>query len=197
MEYGGGSITALPVIELNLTDFTTFIPTNLMAMTDGHLMFKSLLHNLGSRPAIDIPLSVSRVGRQTQDRLSNLLSSKVRELLSQADELETISRFSSELPFQTQLTLRRKKLLEEVLKQEPLTFISKEIQLILLGLIFTVFMSNKEKSFLAKYKKTIVQAFLENPSLINLTRSIPQIQTDDELIKKLESIRPQLEKICQ
>jgi F-type H+-transporting ATPase subunit alpha len=57
-EMGGGSVTALPVIEINLGDFTTYIPTNLMSMTDGHLLFKSTLYNQGQRPAIDISLSV-------------------------------------------------------------------------------------------------------------------------------------------
>lgn len=193
-EYGGGSITALPVIELNLTDFTTFIPTNLMAMTDGHLLFKSGLHNIGQRPAIDIPLSVSRVGRQTQNRLASLLSSRVRQLLSQAEELGTISKFSSELPFQTQLILRQKGLIEEVLKQSPLTFIAQEIQIILLALVFTSFMADKDKKFLEKYKEVITQAFLKEPTLLNITKSTKKLKNVEELIKLLELTRPVLTK---
>ena len=194
---GGGSITALPLIELNLTDFTTFIPTNLMAMTDGHLLFKSTLHNLGLRPAIDIPLSVSRVGRQTQSQLANMLSMRIRQLLSQAEELETISRFSSELPSQTQIILRQKQFLEDVLKQEPLTLVPKEIQLILLALCLSSFVIDKDRNFIEKYKKTLWQAFLENPDLIRITQSIPSIKTDDQLIKMLEGAAPLLAKICQ
>ena len=194
--WGGGSITALPVIELNLTDFTTFIPTNLMAMTDGHLLFKASLHHLGARPAIDISLSVSRVGRQTQDRLSNLLSTKIRQILSQAEELQTISRFSAELPTQTQLTLRQKRLIEEVLKQEPLTTIPKEIQVILLGLILTTFMAEKDLAFMEKYKKVISGAFLSHPELTKITRVIPQLKNEEQLIKVLEQAGPVLTQIC-
>lgn len=196
-EYGGGSITALPVIELNLSDFTTFIPTNLMAMTDGHLLFKSALHNQGQNPAIDISLSVSRVGRQTQDRISNLISSRVRLLLSQAEELETISRFSSELPFQTQLILRQKELIEEVMKHEPFTFIPKEIQVILLGLTFTSFMHDKNAAFVEKNRNILLEGFSKHPKLQVVTKSVFNFKTDEELIRQLEACAPILKQICQ
>lgn len=194
--YGGGSITALPVIELNLNDFTSLIPTNLMSMTDGHLLFKSSLNSQGQTPAIDISLSVSRVGRQTQDQMSNLLATRVRQVLSQASDLETISRFSSELPIETQLILRRKDLITEILKQEPLTAVSKPIQLILLALPFTTFLQDKNKAFVEKYKKILIEAFLGNPQLVTITKSISNLKTDEELIKLLEGVGPILTKLC-
>lgn len=195
-EYGGGSITALPVIEINLSDFTTFIPTNLMAMTDGHLLFKASLHNIGQRPAVDTSLSVSRVGRQTQTTLTSLLSSNVRQLLSQAEELQTVSKFSSELPFQTQLILRRKGLIEEILKQQPLSAIAGEIQSILLALVFTSFMTDKDKSFIEKYKQTLVEAFSREPNLLSITKSVGKMKTVEELTEQLEKVKPILAKIC-
>lgn len=194
---GGGSITALPTIELNLNDFTTLIPTNLMSMTDGHLLFKSTLHNQGQRPAIDITLSVSRVGRQTQSRLINLLSSKIRQLLSMAEELETVSRFSSELPPKTQLILRQKKIVEEILKQEPLTFIPWEVQTCLLGLVFTTFIGNTDQSFFETHKQTLIKGFLENPALLAISKSVANMKNDAELIQALEEAKPVLTKICQ
>ena len=193
---GGGSITALPVTELNLSDFTTLIPTNLMAMTDGHLLFKANLYTQGQRPAIDISLSVSRVGRQTRDRLSNLLSSKVRYLLSSASELETISRFSSELPQDTQTTLRRRDQIMELIRQEPLTNIQKQIQVILLALPFTTFFADKNRAFVEKYKNTLVQAFSKDSTLLKITNSVDKIKTEDELIKLLEVVGPLLAKLC-
>lgn len=193
---GGGSITALPVIELNMADFTTLIPTNLMSMTDGHLLFKSSLRAQGQSPAIDISLSVSRVGRQTQDKVSNLISSRVRQVLSQASDLETISRFSSELSEETQLTLKRRILIMELLKQEPLTAIPKQIQVVLLALPFITFFNNKNKIFLEKYKKTIIQAFLTNPKLSQIAKGADKFKTDDELIKALEDTIPILQKLC-
>lgn len=193
---GGGSITALPVIELNLNDFTNLIPTNLMSMTDGHLLFKSGLYNQGQRPAIDIFLSVSRVGRQTQTHLSNLLSSRLRRLLSQAQDLETVSRFSGELSPDTQLILKRRDLIEEMLKQEPLISVPIQIQAILLALPFTSFLQDKNNSFIEKYKKTITNAFLQNPSLIKISKAINQMKSDEELIKILEGAVPLLAKLC-
>lgn len=195
-EAGGGSITALPVIELNMMDFTTLIPTNLMSMTDGHLLFRSKLRAQGQSPAIDISLSVSRVGRQTQDNVSNLISSKIRELLSQAEDLETISRFSSELSTETQLTLRRRDIILEFLKQEPLTAVPKQIQLILMALPFTTFFQDKNKNFAEKYRETIIKAFLKEPALLQISKSVGKLKTDTDLIKLLEQAGPVLTKLC-
>lgn len=194
---GGGSITALPVIELNLNDFTTLIPTNLMSMTDGHLLFKASLHSQGQTPAIDISLSVSRVGRQTQDRLSNLLSTKIRQVLSAAADLETLARFSTELPADTQLTLSRRELIMELLRQEPLTLVPKQIQVILLALVFTTFLQDKDRTFIEAHKKTIIDAFLKHPALTPITKSVSKLKTDEELIKLLEGAGTVLAKICQ
>lgn len=202
-EAGGGSITALPVIELNMADFTTLIPTNVMSMTDGHLLFKSSMRAQGQSPAIDISLSVSRVGRQTQDKVSNLLSTRIRQLLSQAADLETISRFSSELSEETQLVLQRKDQILELLKQDPLTGIPRQIQLCLLALPFTSFFKDKKehgsslnKAFISKYKNVIVNGFLKIPQLATIAQSIPNIKTDDDLIKILEGVVPILVKLC-
>lgn len=195
-QYGGGSITALPVMELNLSDFTTLIPTNLMSMTDGHLLFKASMHSQGQTPAIDISLSVSRVGRQTQDRVSNLLATRVRQVLSQAADLETISRLSSELPPETQLTLRRKDLIMEILRQDPLTKTTKQIQLILLALPFTTFLKDKPRVFVEKYKRVIAEAFSTSPQLTPITKSVTKLKSDEDLIKLLEGAGGILAKLC-
>ena len=195
-EYGGGSITALPVMELNLNDFTTLIPTNLMSMTDGHLLFKASLHSQGMLPAIDISLSVSRVGRQTQDTVSNLLSGRVREVLFAAEDLESIARFSSEMPEETKLTLIRRGLIMEILKQDPLTNIPKNLQLVLLALPFTSFLQAKNRNFVEKYKTTLVKSFLTDPALLTITKNLSKFKTDEELIKALEGAGPILTKLC-
>lgn len=176
---GGGSITALPVMEINLNDFTTFIPTNLMAMTDGHLLFHSSLFARGQRPAIDLALSVSRVGQQTQNSLQNALSTKVKQILVQASQLETVSRFSFELPAQTQLTLRQKALIDKIIRQQPLTNIPKEYQIILMALPFTRFIQDSHLDF---------QTFLKNPAVGKISQSIPSIRNEEELFKSLEAI---------
>lgn len=194
-QFGGGSITALPVLELNLNDFTTLIPTNLMSMTDGHLLFKTSLRSQGQTPAIDVALSVSRVGRQTQDQVSNQLSARVRQTLSEALDLETISRFSSELPEETQLVLRRRDAILEILKQDPLTITPKQIQTILLALTFTSFFKDKNRSFIEKYKADIAAAFLTNAKLLRISKSIPKLKNDQQLIQTLEEAGPILLKL--
>lgn len=194
-ENGGGSITALPVIEITQNDFTGFIPTNLMSITDGHLFFKSNLYNKDQRPAIDISLSVSRVGRQTQNAVNNLLSRRIRQTLSRGEEVETLSRFSSELSPQTQLILRQKTLVEEIIRQENLTDIPLSIQSILFALIYTGFLKDKNEAFLRKHKDAIVQLFAFEPGYNQITKQVETLKTDEELITMLEGISVKLNEL--
>lgn len=192
---GGGSITAIPIIELNLSDFTSFIPTNLMAMTDGHFIFSGELFAQGFRPAVDLPSSVSRVGRQTQNRLQNLLSQAIRQVLAEASTLETVSRFSAELPKQTQIILRQKSLIDEICKQEPLNFIPIEVQIMFLGLVFTSFLKDQNLYFLQKNKLKILE-FLSEPKISPFAKSLATLRSLDQLISKLELLVPKLKQIC-
>ena len=194
---GGGSITAIPVIELDLTEFTTFIPTNLMAMTDGHLLFKADLYGQGFRPAVDISVSVSRVGRQTQNRLQNLLSQAIRQILAEAAQLETVSRFSGELPPETQVILSRKEIIEEMNKQEALTFIPIEIQIIMLGLTFTSLFRDKNGYFIKNNKQKILKFLNDEPKVKSFGKSLMTLKRLDQLIGKLELLVPKLKQICQ
>lgn len=194
---GTGSITALPVIELNLSDFTGFVPTNLMAITDGHLLFKSNLYNKNQRPAIDISLSVSRVGRQTQNIVSNLVSRKVRQVLAQAAQLETVSQFSAELPPETQLLLRQKEMIEEIIKQDDLVKIPLEIQSILFTLIFTSFLKDKNAAFVRKFKPFLTQLFTTEPKFKQISDAILLHKTEAELVNSLETQSSQLNELCK
>lgn len=190
--FGGGSISALPILELNLNDFTGFIPTNLMSITDGHLLFRSSLYNKNQHPAIDIALSVSRVGRQTQNLISNLLSRRLRQVLAEASELETLSQFSAELPPQTQLILRQKDIILELLKQEDLTFLPLSLQTILLGLTFTSFIRDKNEVTIRRFKGNILKILGTDPEIVKLQSSISTFKTDEELIKALEKLVPRI-----
>ena len=189
---GGGSITALPVIELGLSDFTTFIPTNLMSMTDGHFLFRSALYNQGRRPAIDIPLSVSRVGQQTQNRIQNLLANRIKQVLAGAAQLETVSRFSFELPFETQQILRQREALEELTKQPPNTFLSPEIQTALLALPFTKFAQDKDREFVKNAKDILVDALSSDPQLSKITKEVFKLKSEQELIDQLDAASDKL-----
>ena len=181
---GGGSITALPVIEINLNDFTTYIPTNLMAMTDGHLLIRSSLFTRGQRPAVDLSLSVSRVGQQTQNPLQNALSTKIKQVLSAGMQLETVSRFSFELPSETQLILRQFDLLQHLLRQPPLTSYPLAHQIILLGLPFTTFVQEKT----AQDSEALLKTLLRKPAFVSLAANVLKIKTLDQLFAEVEKI---------
>lgn len=187
-EMGGGSITLLPIIEINLNDYTTVIPNNLMSMTDGHLLFKSDLFNTGQYPAIDISLSVSRVGKQTQNRVQNAIGAKVKQVLSQAQEFETIARFSSELPQETQVILRQKDLILELIKQDPLTFMSLDLQTCMLAMVFTTYLKFKEPTWLKINKSKLITAFNKEAELIAIVKSTTKFKSEEELISKLEAL---------
>lgn len=193
---GGGSITALPVIELMLAEFAAFIPTNLMGMTDGHFMFKSALSQQGKRPAIDLFLSVTRVGGQTQQRVQNLLATKVKEILGRGSQLELVSRFGSELPMETKAILLQKQQIEELLNQEPFTLVPKQIQTIILALPFTSLFRGKDVIFVRNVKEKLIAAFVDDPDLRKFAREIFTKKDLAELFAAVETIKPQLEKIA-
>lgn len=196
-ENGGGSITAFPVLEVNLSDFATFLPTNLVGMTDGHLLFNSTLRNQGKTPAIDISLSVTRVGRQTQKRIQNLLSGKIRQLLAQAAELATISKFSAELPFQTRLVLKQKQIIEELLNQENSVRLDVPSQIALLGLAFTSLLLEKDEEFIKKAKLRIINIFGKDETLKAFLEEVDQFENLDDFLKQLAGLIPVIDKHLQ
>lgn len=184
---GGGSITALPVIELNLNDFTTFIPTNLMSMTDGHLLFRSSLYNQGQRPAVDITLSVSRVGQQTQKRVQNSLATHIKQVLAQAEQLETVSRFSFDLPAATKLILNQRDIINEFIKQPSLTYIPQAAQTILMALPFTKPFQGLDKEFIRESQATLLQALCNDPLVVKTaTKAFNQLPDEHQMLAILE-----------
>ncbi len=111
--------------------------------------------------------------------------------------METLSRFSAELPAETQLILRQQTLIEEILKQDDLTSIPLSIQSILLALIFSKFLSDKNEGFIKKNKNILITAFKEDPSLTQITQAVPTLKNDTELIAMLEKETPKLTEICK
>ncbi len=194
---GGGSITALPVIEVNLDDSTGFIPTNLMAMTDGHLMFNSKFHHQGLRPAIDTSLSVSRVGRQAQWPVEKLLSDSVRTIITESKKLETLSRFGSELSEETQRMLKQSKQIEAVLSQGPLIQISLVHQMIMLGLTFTKLFAGQEVNFVILNKDKIINFLKVNTNIEKLTAQVSTLAKLEDFLKIVEGLEPEIAKVCQ
>lgn len=114
---GGGSITALPIIETQAGDVSAYIPTNVISITDGQIFLESDLFNAGMRPAVNVGLSVSRVGGAAQTKAMKKASGSVRIDLAQARELESFTQFSSDLDDATKMQLKYGSCLTELLKQ--------------------------------------------------------------------------------
>lgn len=117
---GGGSLTALPIATTQAGNLSAYIPTNLISITDGQLYLDSHLFNEGVRPAVDVGLSVSRVGGKAQPKVLRQLASDLRLLYAQLHELETFARFGAELEPETRRRLERGRRLREALKQPRL-----------------------------------------------------------------------------
>jgi F-type H+/Na+-transporting ATPase subunit alpha len=123
-ELGGGSLTALPIIETQASDVSAYIPTNVISITDGQIFLESDLFFSGVRPAINVGISVSRVGGNAQTKAMKKVAGKLRLDLSQYRDLEAFAQFGSELDAETQKALTRGERLVELLKQkerEPLS----------------------------------------------------------------------------
>jgi len=121
---GGGSLTALPIIETQAADVSAYIPTNVISITDGQIFLESDLFYAGVRPAINAGISVSRVGGAAQTKAMKMVAGKLRLDLAQFRELEAFAQFASDLDKATQDQIRRGQKLTEVLKQpqyDPLT----------------------------------------------------------------------------
>ena len=132
-ELGGGSITALPIIETQAGDVSAYIPTNVISITDGQIFLESDLFNSGMRPAVNVGLSVSRVGGAAQTKAMKKASGTIRIDLAQYREMEVFTQFSSDLDDMTKEQLQHGKCLMELLKQplcHPMSLADQVITLV-------------------------------------------------------------------
>ena len=131
-EQGGGSLTALPIIETQLGDVTAYIPTNVISITDGQIYLESDLFFQGVRPAVNIGLSVSRVGSAAQTKAMKKVAGKLRLELAQFRELQTFMQFASDVDEATKKKIAKGKIVTEILKQSDLAPVSFEKQVLVL-----------------------------------------------------------------
>jgi F-type H+-transporting ATPase subunit alpha len=132
---GGGSLTAIPVIETQANDVTTYIPTNVISITDGQIYLESDLFYAGVRPAINVGISASRVGGKAQTKAMKKVAASLRLDLAQYRELAAFAQFGSEMDKTTQAQLVRGERMIEVLKQDKFTpfSLAKQIMIIFVG----------------------------------------------------------------
>jgi F-type H+-transporting ATPase subunit alpha len=131
-KYGSGSLTALPIIETQAGDVSAYVPTNVISITDGQIFLESKLFNEGIRPAINVGLSVSRVGSAAQVKAMKEIAGTLKLELAQYREVASFASFASELDEATQHTLFRGLRLIELLKQKQATPLAANTQIIMI-----------------------------------------------------------------
>jgi len=168
-ELGGGSITALPIIETQEGDVSAYIPTNVISITDGQIFLDGDLFNKGIRPALDVGISVSRVGSSAQTKAMKKVSGKIRLELAQFRELEAFMQFASDLDDETKARIDSGRKYVELLKQaqnEPIPFYKQAISIYAAnaGIFDNAPVENTQKieatflEFIARDRKEILEA---------------------------------------
>ena len=184
-ELGGGSITALPIIETQAGDVSAYIPTNVISITDGQIFLESDLFNSGMRPAVNVGLSVSRVGGAAQTKAMKKAAGSIRIDLAQYREMEVFTQFSSDLDDATQEQLRYGKGLMELLKQPLCNPLSMHQQVITLVAATHKKMMHVEVKKVKAYQMEMLEYFDRTYPEIGQEIEEKKVLTE-ELIEKIE-----------
>lgn len=185
-ELGGGSITALPIIETQAGDVSAYIPTNVISITDGQIFLESNLFNSGIRPAINAGISVSRVGGAAQTKAIKQVAGKLRLDLAQFRELEAFAQFASDLDKTTREQLLRGQKLTEVLKQPQYKPLSVAQQVSVLFAANEGYLDNIDNKDIAKFKAGWFEYFDANLSELaeKLNNGSPLEDADKDLLRE-------------
>ena len=185
-ELGGGSLTALPIIETQAGDLSAYIPTNVISITDGQIFLESDLFHQGIRPAINVGNSVSRVGGSAQIKAMRQVAGSLRLDLAQYRELAAFAQFGSDLDKQTQSQLNRGRRLVEILKQPQYQPVPVENQVVLVYAATKGFLDSVPIDDVRRYELDLYR-FLETRHPGVLTGIAEKKTIDDELKALLES----------
>lgn len=178
-EQGGGSLTALPIIETQANDLSAYIPTNVISITDGQIYLEADLFNAGVRPALNVGLSVSRVGSSAQTKAMKMVASKLRLELAQYHSLAAFAQFgTSELDKSTRAQLERGERLTQILKQDQFVPMTLDKQVIILYAAINGYLDNISKSDITDFEVNF---------LTFLTASYPEIGKSIMSTKELTS----------
>jgi F-type H+/Na+-transporting ATPase subunit alpha len=186
-ELGAGSLTALPIIETQAGDVSAFIPTNVISITDGQIYLEPNLFFAGIRPAINVGLSVSRVGGAAQTKAMKKVAGTLRLDMAQFRELESFAAFGSDLDAATQAQLTRGERLVEILKQPQYQPLTGEKQVVILYAGTKGYLDNYPKDVVAKYEAGLYP-FIEDrfPELLTGIAEKNDISDElEELMKKV------------
>jgi F-type H+-transporting ATPase subunit alpha len=182
-ELGGGSLTALPVIETQQGDVSAYIPTNVISITDGQIYLESNLFNAGVRPAINVGISVSRVGGNAQIKAMKKVAGSLKLDLAQYRELEAFAKFGSDLDKATQATLAKGSRLVELLKQGQYSPVPVEKQVVSIYLGTRGYMDSIAVHDIKRFEKEILE-FIE----VKYKQIFENIKKEKDLSKETEDL---------
>ncbi|MEF8847028.1 MAG: F0F1 ATP synthase subunit alpha [Candidatus Paceibacterota bacterium] len=186
------SITALPVANTQENDISGYIQTNLMAITDGHIFFDSDKFRKGINPAIDIFLSVSRVGNQTKSRLDRELAQQIRRKMSDYNRALEISQFGVELPEKTRNIISFGKKLEKIFTQPSDVLFSREFQLLLVGLLLVGYWKEDSPAEVDQEVARLTERY-QQEEFSDLEQKIQDIEDSDKFKRLVKNSTSQVE----
>lgn len=186
-ELGGGSLTAFPIIETQQNDVAAYIPTNVISITDGQIYLEPGLFNAGVRPAVNVGISVSRVGGNAQIRAMRQVAGSLRIDLAQYRELEAFAKFGSDLDKATQQQLRRGSRLVELLKQDQYVPMPVEQQVVVIFAGTNGYLDGLALEEVGRFEKAFLEMMeVQHKNMLNRIAEIKEL--DDEMVKQLHSI---------
>ncbi len=181
-EEGGGSLTALPIIETQASDVSAYIPTNVISITDGQIFLETELFNAGVRPAVNPGISVSRVGGNAQIKAMKKVAGSLKLLYSQYRELQAFSQFGSDLDKDTKARLAQGERIVEVLKQGQNSPLTVEHQVLIIYAVVNNYLSEIAVSDIAEYEKEMFD-FIDT----NYNEIIDTIKNEKDLSDELKT----------
>ncbi|MCQ2538705.1 MAG: F0F1 ATP synthase subunit alpha [Lachnospiraceae bacterium] len=188
-EYGGGSLTALPIIETQAGDVSAYIPTNVISITDGQIYLETEMFNSGFRPAINAGLSVSRVGGAAQIKAMKKIAAPIRVELAQFRELAAFAQFGSELDQDTKEKLAQGERIREVLKQPQYAPVPVQYQVIIIYAVTKKYLLNIPVEDVTRFEKEFFEfldtKYPEVPDSI-ATKKVMSEETEGTLRKALD-----------
>ena len=195
-ELGGGSLTALPIIETQAGDISAYIPTNVISITDGQIFLQTDLFAAGQRPAVDSGLSVSRVGSNAQTKAMKSVSSSLKMDLAQYHEMQTFAQFGSDLDASTKKILNHGEKVTELLKQPQYQPMSLAEQVLSLYAVKNGYMDEVAAADVSAFEKSMHRYFYENDAsvcseidTIGVISDELNQKIDEEMKKALEQFK--------
>ena len=191
-ENGGGSLTALPIIETQAGDVSAYIPTNVISITDGQIFLETELFNQGIRPAVNVGLSVSRVGSAAQTKAMKKVAGSIKLELAQYREMAAFAQFGSDLDASTQRLLNRGSKLTELLKQKQYSPMSVAEQVISVFCGVKGYLDDIELKDINEFENKILsKCNSENPEILEAINKSGKLdeETEKSLIKIIEELK--------